>query len=120
MLNHNLRSGEVGKQQGYAADASIPPQYSGAQMVEKDRSGAVERELGRLNEAIVSLENHLTEHVTRLQPVVLMVPNGSGGAAQASAPDAPVCDVAQAIRAARRRVEELTAQMAFVTSKIDL
>jgi hypothetical protein len=84
-------------------------------------SGAVGREMSRLSDAVSRLEAVLADHVNRIAPVILNVPQPpNGGAGEASAPDANVCNVAEGVRIARKRVDEITAAVMHVTSRIDL
>ncbi len=80
--------------------------------------GSVERELAKMSEAVMSLESALAAHAGRLEPVMLMTPGP--GAGKDSAPDVAVCGVADRVRTMRRRLEDLTGQLSYLTIHIDL
>lgn len=92
------------------------------QAYEKQREqGSVERELGRLSEAVMMLEQAVSAHVSRIAPVILNVPQTpNGNAGKAEPPDPVVCNVAEGTRTLRRRIEEITGALALVTSRVDL
>lgn len=112
-----MRDQQMAGALGMRGDVAVGAGYDN--QVKRPESGSVDRELSKLQEALGSLEHALTIHVNRIQPVMLTSP-GTGQGAHPSAPDAAVCDVASSVRDSRRRLEDLTAALAMVTSRVDL
>lgn len=96
--------------------------YDGAKVAQESEIGSVGREIGKLTEAVRSMEHALAGHFGRIQSVVSNPPDHGNGAANQhpQPPDVMVCDVAGSIRDLRRQLEALTSALAIVTSQVDL
>lgn len=104
-----------------ASESFVPARYDETpKTIHTGREvGSVEREMGKLAEAVASAEHTFGRLVDRIKPAILITPP-PGKPAQTSAPDAHVCDVAAQIRGLRRQLEMVTEQIAHVSDSVDL
>ena len=83
------------------------------------RESGVLSEAERLGRAVSEHEQVLTQLLARIEPIIRNEPSsvGNGGA---SAPDAMLCQVGDAIRCERRRLEAMSSILRDVVKRIDL
>lgn len=109
----NHRSG------GLVGQVRTPDHAQQEKIVAQQEVGSVHRELGKLEESVVTLSHVIDAHIMRIEAVVLDQPGTSQGNGP-MAPDANVCGVAGGVRMLRRRIEEATATLARITERVDI